>query len=579
MRYHVLATDYDGTLATEGRVDAATLSALKQLLATGRRLVLVTGRELPELLQTFPEVGLFEWIVAENGILLYRPSTKEEKLLTESPPEKLVQALRDKNVAPMSIGRGIIATWEPHQNAVLDTIRELGLEYQVIFNKGAVMVLPAGVNKATGLLAALKEMGLSEHNVVAVGDAENDHAFLRLCDFSTAVSIALPSVIETSDFVTTAPRGAGVSELIDRMIDNDLVDFDQRIERHYLPLGTSDGKEIALSPYGRNILICGPSASGKSTVTTRIVESLVEKKYQFCLIDPEGDYGEFSGAVVFGGPKSAPPEDEILRLLENPNNNAVVCMTGMPIPERPPFFLRLLSQLLQLRSRTGRPHWLILDEAHHLMPAEWLPPDGTLPAELRNVLLVTVHPELLSRSLLGRINTVLAVGANAATTVDDFAKLCEVAPPSIDPVELEPGELLMWSRDSANAPLRVRAYPCEMERHRHSRKYAEGQLPPDRSFYFRGPKGQLKLRAQNLMLFLQIGDGVDDATWDYHLHQGDYSNWFRESIKDESLAAAAQLIEELPEITPEESRKLIRAAVEREYTVPASRPLPVPHAS
>jgi HAD superfamily hydrolase (TIGR01484 family) len=142
--------------------------------------VLVTGRELPELLELFPRIDLFEWVVAENGALLYRPGTREERSLAPAPPEKLMRRLRDGGVAPLSAGRGIIATREPYETAVLEAIRDLGLEMQVIFNKGAVMVLPAGVNKATGLSAALKEMGLSAHNAVGVGDAENDHAFLRL---------------------------------------------------------------------------------------------------------------------------------------------------------------------------------------------------------------------------------------------------------------------------------------------------------------------------------------------------------------------------------------------------------------
>lgn len=76
MRYQALATDYDGTIAHNGRVSEATVAALKDLLATGRRLVLVTGRELPELLEIFSEIELFEWVVAENGGLLYQPSTK-----------------------------------------------------------------------------------------------------------------------------------------------------------------------------------------------------------------------------------------------------------------------------------------------------------------------------------------------------------------------------------------------------------------------------------------------------------------------------------------------------------------------
>ena len=46
MHYLALASDYDGTLATDGRVDNATIAALERLRDSGRRLLLVTGREL-----------------------------------------------------------------------------------------------------------------------------------------------------------------------------------------------------------------------------------------------------------------------------------------------------------------------------------------------------------------------------------------------------------------------------------------------------------------------------------------------------------------------------------------------------
>lgn len=579
MRYQVLATDYDGTLAHHGRVDESTIEMLKNFLSTGRRLVMVTGRELPELLSIFPQIDLFEWVVAENGGLLYRPSTKEETPLADPPPVQFIEALRDAQVAPMSVGRVIVATWEPHQSAVLEAIHDLGMEMQVIFNKGAVMVLPAGINKASGLTAALKQMGLSAHNAIGVGDAENDHAFLRLCELSVAVANALPAVKDTADFVTEADHGHGVSQLIELAIANDMRECDERLRRHYLALGSSGEQEIKLPPYGRTMLICGPSASGKSTVATRIVESLQEQKYQFCLIDPEGDYEGLEGAVVFGGPQGPPPEDEILRLLEDPHSNAVVCMTGMPIADRPPFFLKILSQLLQMRSRTGRPHWLMLDEAHHLLPAEWLPPEGTLPKELNSFLLITVHPDLLSNALLERVNTVLALGANASETLAGFARSIKQQVPSHASQALNAGELLMWSRDGQGPPIKVLAHPCKMERLRHSRKYAAGELPPDRSFYFRGPGEKMNLRAQNLMLFLQLGEGIDDETWEYHLRRGDYSRWFREGIKDDNLAASAARIECLKTLTPQESRELIRAAIERDYTLPAPSPWEVPGAS
>jgi hypothetical protein len=225
MHYLALATDYDGTLASDGRVNEETLAALDHLRDSGRKLILVTGRHLDDLLNVFPEINLCEWVVVENGALLYRPATREEKPLGAPPPEEFVKALQQRGVDPLAVGRVIVATWHPHENTVLDVIRDLGLEYQVIFNKGAVMVLPSGVNKASGLSAVLKELGLSPHNTVAIGDAENDHAFLDFCGCGVAVANALPMLKERADFVTKGDRGAGVVELIDKLIASDLAEL------------------------------------------------------------------------------------------------------------------------------------------------------------------------------------------------------------------------------------------------------------------------------------------------------------------------------------------------------------------
>jgi len=578
MRYQILATDYDGTLALHGVVDASTIEALENLLATGRRLVLVTGRELPQLQTTFPHLELFEWVVAENGALLYHPATKEEQLLAEPPPARFSEALRANGCEPMSVGRAIVATWEPHQQLVLKTIQDFGLELQVIFNKGAVMVLPAGVNKASGLTAALKRMGLSPHNAVAVGDAENDHALLKLCEFSAAVMNALPSLKEAADWVTPTDHGQGVAQLIERMIAHDLADLDGKLTRHHLEFGVGEDGPVCLPPYGPSVLIAGPSASGKSTVATQIVETLVERQYQFCLIDPEGDYESFEQAVVLGGPKAAPQSGEVLRVLENPEANVVVSMTGMPIPDRPPFFLKLLPHLLQMRARLGRPHWLILDEAHHLLPAEWLPPEGMLPDELTSMLLITVHPDMLSTAVLERLNTLLAIGPEAAGILQYFAQAGNTPIPVWKSKPPVMGELLHWTRTGKAPPQVVKTHPCRQERRRHRRKYAEGELPPERSFYFQGAEKKLNLRAQNLMLFLQLADGVDDATWEHHRRKGDYSRWLKDSIKDAELAAEVERIEALAKIDPLEGRRQIRVAIERDYTLPATGPLPVPGA-
>lgn len=223
MRYFALAADYDGTLAHNGRVDDATIAALKRLRESGRKLLLVTGRVLPELAQTFPHLDLFDRIVAENGALLYNPATDGEAVLAEPPPPEFMQRLEAAGVHPVARGRVIVATWEPHEKAVLQTIHDMSLELQVVFNKGAVMVLPSGVNKASGLTAALKELDLTPQQCVGIGDAENDHAFLALCECSVAVENALPAVKERVDLVTRGDHGAGATELIDQLLADDLI--------------------------------------------------------------------------------------------------------------------------------------------------------------------------------------------------------------------------------------------------------------------------------------------------------------------------------------------------------------------
>lgn len=222
MYYQALATDYDGTIATHGAVPDHTITALRRVRDSGRKLVLVTGREVESLLHTFAHVDLFDRVVAENGGLLYEPATQRERLLGDPPPEPLVLALRDRGVHPLSVGRVIVATVEPHELEVLDAIRDLGLEYQVIFNKGAVMVLPSGVNKATGLRCALEELEIQFDRCVTVGDAENDHAMLQVGGFGAAVANALPALKEHADFVTSAGHGEGVAELIDQLLTRDL---------------------------------------------------------------------------------------------------------------------------------------------------------------------------------------------------------------------------------------------------------------------------------------------------------------------------------------------------------------------
>ena len=569
MRYLALACDYDGTLASEGRVAPETVAALERWRASGRRLLLVTGRELDDLIAVFPHVPLFDCLVAENGAVLYHPANRQTTLLSPPPPEALVQTLRARGVSPLSIGRVIVATWQPQEIPVIEVIRDLGLELQVTFNKGAVMVLPAGVTKATGLAAALHTLGLSPHNLVGVGDAENDHAFLHLCECAVAVANALPMVQDGADLVTRGGNGTGVRELIDRLLVSDLAELEPHLSRHHILLGTrEDDQEVRVSPSGGAILLAGTSGSGKSTLATGFLERLIEAGYQCCILDPEGDYDTFEGAVVLGDRQRAPTVTEALQLLEPPEQHVVVNLLGLPLPDRPGFLTTFLAHLHELRARTGRPHWLVADEAHHLLPAAWQPAAPSVTAALPGLLLITVHPDQIAPAALAAVDLLIAVGAAPERTIASFSEALGQPPPTITPVTLEPGEALVWPRHVISQPFRLRGAPGRTERRRHQRKYAEGDLGADKSFYFRGPQGALNLRAQNLSLFLQLADGVDDATWLYHLRREDYSGWFREAVKDEGLASEAAHIEALSDLPARASRAMIRDAIEQRYTLP-----------
>jgi hypothetical protein len=325
-------------------------------------------------------------------------------------------------------------------------------------------------------------------------------------------------------------------------------------------------KPMEVEPYGQNLLFAGASGGGKSTLAKVFLESLVDGGYQFCVIDPEGDYEDFEPAVVLGDGSRVPSTSEVLQLLKDPAQNAAVNLIGVPLDKRPAFFSGLLVELLEMRSRTGRPHWIVLDEVHHVLPREHLPGTITLPHELSNVVMVTVFPEEVLPEALARVDTLFAVGDAPERTIAAFAETVGELIPPVRQRKLDKGEALAWRR--GEPVRRFTSAPTRFEHRRHRRKYAEGDLGPDLSFYFRGPKQKLNLKAQNLVLFSQIAEGLDDETWLYHLRRHDYSRWFLDVIKDEELAAQAEEIESKKKLSGEESRSLIREAIAGRYTLP-----------
>jgi hydroxymethylpyrimidine pyrophosphatase-like HAD family hydrolase len=566
MRYFALACDYDGTIASAGVVSRSTIEVLRRVAESGRRLILVTGRELPDLQRVFPELAVFHRVVAENGALLFRPGTNESKTLAPPPPSEFVEALQRLGVTPLSVGSSIVATVEPHDVTVLEVIRDLGLELQVIYNKGSVMVLPTGVNKATGLLAALEELGLSEHNAVAVGDAENDHALLRTAECGVAVASAVALLKEHADMVTRKPNGSGVEELAEQLLADDLRNVELPSDRSKIVLGTTASAEAVSIPcYGSNLVIAGPSGSGKTTIVHALVERLLEANYQVCLVDPEGDYEQIENVIPFGTSSRTPDLTEISAALQTPKTSISVNLLSLPLADRPAFFAALLAKALELRAKSGRPHWLIVDEAHHLLPATWEPAKDTIPHTLTGVIMTTVHPDSLAQAALKATRGIIAVGPTPQETVERFSRAIGVPPPSACPSSNRQSNVCVWFVGSEH-PASIRIDPPKGKKQRHKRKYASGDLGVERSFVFKGPDHKLNLRAQNLMIFNQIAEGVDEDTWLYHLQRGDYSQWISEAIKDDELAAEVKAVETARGVTAQQSRGKITDLINRRYT-------------
>jgi hydroxymethylpyrimidine pyrophosphatase-like HAD family hydrolase len=222
VRFRVLACDFDGTIATEGVVAPATLTALERVRRSGRHLLLVTGRTGPQLEMVFGSWDLFDRVVLENGAVLLDPSAGTERLLCAPVSSRLEPELRRRGVEPLAVGRAIYAASVRHLEVIREAIRDLGLSLDIVVNRGGVVILPEGVSKFSGAAAALFDIGETAAACVAVGDAENDVPLLALAGCGVAVANALDEVKAVATLVTLRPSGEGVADLADGLVADDL---------------------------------------------------------------------------------------------------------------------------------------------------------------------------------------------------------------------------------------------------------------------------------------------------------------------------------------------------------------------
>ena len=222
MRFRVLACDFDGTIATDGVVAPETLATLERVRATGRRLLLVTGRTGPQLEAVFARWSLFHRVVLENGAVLVDPASGIERLLCSPVSGRLVAELRRREVEPLAVGRAVCAAAVRHLDTIRGAVRDLDLPLHVVVNRGGAVVLPLGVSKGSGTRVALQALGERVEACVAIGGAENDLPMLAAVGCGVAVANALDEVKAAADLVTSKPNGSGTVELAGNLVADDL---------------------------------------------------------------------------------------------------------------------------------------------------------------------------------------------------------------------------------------------------------------------------------------------------------------------------------------------------------------------
>jgi hydroxymethylpyrimidine pyrophosphatase-like HAD family hydrolase len=542
--FHAVAVDFDGTLTMGGRPEAETIAALDEARAAGRRIIIVTGRILAELLEVFPDAGEHvDLIIAENGAVLARGD--RQRLLAAPVPAELATALDRRGVA-VRRGQVLLACHGYDDAAVLSEVRRLGLDCQLVRNRGELMVLPAGVSKGTGLVAGLSDLGISPHSAAAIGDAENDHSLLMAAELGVAVGNAVEALKADADVVLTERGGQGVRSFLRGQV---LGGGERRHARRWrVMLGRrADGGPVSIPASQVNVLVTGLPKHGKSYLAGLIAEQLIGLGYSVVIMDPEGDHaglGRLSSVLVTSVP---PPSAAALAgLVRHSVGGIVVDLSALRADEKVSYLEAAQRELEAVRASTGRPHWLVLDEAQVPLARD----TATLfePAET-GYCLVTHRPQDLRPEALLAVDVLITMpGGEPAGHAADLIAAAGAMPHAAAAAllsEAEPGQAVLVSRERPGTGLVFSIGRRETAHMRHWHKYSGGQLSADRRFYFRRdrntPTGTSAGSTGELEHELAHGD---DAIVAHHSEHADFSCWVAEVLGDPPLAAAIAEVEQ-----------------------------------
>jgi hydroxymethylpyrimidine pyrophosphatase-like HAD family hydrolase len=541
--FQVLALDFDGTLTEGDRPDAAVLEAVRQSRRAGRRVVLVTGRILAELRAVFPEVEAeFDAVVAENGAVIATGGDVTDVAAPIDPA--LGNALAHRDIAFRS-GRVIVACEAEHAPVVLAEVGRLGLDCQLVRNRAALMVLPSGVTKGTGLIEVLGELGVSRHCALAVGDAENDLPLLEVCEVGVAVANGVDSLRQRADIVLGEPDGDGIVALLRGAV----VSGEQRVPtlRRRLELGSAtDGSPVSLPTSQLTLLVTGGSGAGKSYLVGMLVEQLVGLRYAVLVVDLEGDHiglGSRRGIVVLGGTRDPPSPADVIALLDDRFGSVVLDLSLVEEQAQVGYLERLLPAVHELQAACGSPHWLVLDEAHAALGAAG-PDHLGRPPPGGGQLLATHRPQDLPATVQVRLDAAVLLPGEGQGAADALATAAGWFGQPTELTEqldgLAFGHAVLVG-DDGRPPVTFQVGRRLVEHVRHWHKYTDAHLSDEHAFRF-GPDGRDGV-ARNVREFHRGLRRVTEATLTAHARRRDLSRWVEEILQARHLAAAIRSLE------------------------------------
>jgi hydroxymethylpyrimidine pyrophosphatase-like HAD family hydrolase len=547
MRLSVIALDYDGTVATRDVMSAAVREVVSTARRSGLLVVLATGRLLEELRRVAGDLRGFDGVVAENGAVLYMPSNGHTTVLAPGIPLAYLAELRRLGV-PHQAGYCLVDADANDAPVLLNVIRSLELPLVLQFNGGRVMTVPQGVSKATGLRSLLTALRQSPHNMLAIGDAENDHELLRLAEVGAAVEWGSPALRGAADVIVPGAGPPAVADYLAELVESRQLPMPMRARRR-LKLGTAtDGRDVSLGMRGRNLLVAGDARSGKSWAAGLLCEQLILQGYSVCIIDPEGDYRVLEalpGVTVVRPHDRLPNPSDLVRALRYPDNSLVIDLSSQSPADKREYISAILPVLNAVRRRTGLPHRIVVDEAHYFLDddhaARLLDLDG------HGYTFVTYQASRLPEAVLAATEAIIVTRESDPEEIAALRTWCHgcrthepICWDNLARLATAQAVLLPGTEEAGGELIQFTLAPRLTPHVRHRNKYVDVPVPDGRGFAFgasdrQGPRTVRTLR--------QFARELERQDVDGYLRRGDFSRWIGDVLGDRALAAELRELE------------------------------------